>query len=156
MRQSNRGKVLRFSHLHHCSDFLDSPFGLPLIWLQTRPPSPRVTLAMGKQKAEQWDSMWPLPGLQVSQELTCRMVNTHHQTSQLTPLHSATKLLFLFLFCFVFRYFLHLHFKCYLESPLYPPLSALLPYPPTQTSWPWHSPVLGHIKFARPGGLSFQ
>jgi hypothetical protein len=31
---------------------------------------------------------------------------------------------------------------------------TLLPYPPTPTSWLWHSPVLGHIKFAR--GLSSQ
>jgi hypothetical protein len=50
---------------------------------------------------------------------------------------------------FFIRYFLHLHFKCYPESPLYPPL-ALLPNPPTPASWPWHSPVLGHIIFARP------
>jgi hypothetical protein len=28
-----------------------------------------------------------------------------------------------------------------------------LPYPPTPTSWPWRSPVLRHIKFARPRGL---
>jgi hypothetical protein len=28
--------------------------------------------------------------------------------------------------------------------------SPLLPYPPTPTSWTWHSPVLRHIKFARP------
>ena len=34
--------------------------------------------------------------------------------------------------------------------------APLLPYPPTPTSWPWHSPVLGHIKFARPRGLSSQ
>jgi hypothetical protein len=53
------------------------------------------------------------------------------------------------------RYFLHLHFKCYLKSPLCPP-PTLLPYPPTPTSWPWHSPVLGHIKFARPRGLYSQ
>jgi hypothetical protein len=26
----------------------------------------------------------------------------------------------------------------------------LLPNPPTPASWPWHSPVLGHIIFARP------
>jgi hypothetical protein len=44
--------------------------------------------------------------------------------------------------------FLLLHFKCYPESSLYP-LPTLLPYSPTPTSWPWHSPVLGHIKFAR-------
>jgi hypothetical protein len=32
-----------------------------------------------------------------------------------------------------------------------------LPYPhPTPTSWPWCSPVLRHIKFARPMGLSFH
>jgi hypothetical protein len=31
-----------------------------------------------------------------------------------------------------------------------------LPYPPTPTSWPWRSPVLRHIKFARPMGLSFH
>jgi hypothetical protein len=46
------------------------------------------------------------------------------------------------------RYFLHLQFTCYPESPLYPP-PALLPNPPTPASWPWHSPVLGHIIFAR-------
>jgi hypothetical protein len=57
-------------------------------------------------------------------------------------------IVFFFFQCFI-GYFLHLHFKCYPKSPLYP-LSALLPYPPTPASWPWRSPVLGHIKFARP------
>jgi hypothetical protein len=43
------------------------------------------------------------------------------------------------------------------KYPITPPLSSiLLPYPPTPTSWPWHSPVLGHKKFARPRGLSSQ
>jgi hypothetical protein len=50
---------------------------------------------------------------------------------------------------FFIRYILHLHFKCYPQSPLYPP-STLLPSPPTSASWPWHSPVLGHMIFARP------
>jgi hypothetical protein len=45
------------------------------------------------------------------------------------------------------------NFKCYPESSLYPS-PALLPYPPNPTSWPWHSSVLGHIKFAIPRGLS--
>jgi hypothetical protein len=31
-----------------------------------------------------------------------------------------------------------------------------LPYPPTPTSWPQRSPLLGHIKFAQPMGLSSQ
>ena len=36
-------------------------------------------------------------------------------------------------------------------SPKYLILSlALLPNPPTPASWPWYSPVLGHIIFARP------
>ena len=34
--------------------------------------------------------------------------------------------------------------------------SPLLPYPPIPIFWPWRSPVLGHIKFASPMGLSFQ
>jgi hypothetical protein len=31
-----------------------------------------------------------------------------------------------------------------------------LPHPPTPNSWLWHSPVLSHIKFARPMGLFFH
>jgi hypothetical protein len=58
-----------------------------------------------------------------------------------------------FFFKFFIRYLLHLHFKCYPKSPPYP---TPLPYPPTPTSWPWRSPVLRHIKFARPRGLSSQ
>ena len=45
------------------------------------------------------------------------------------------------------------NFKCYPESS---PNTPLLPDPPTPTSWPWHSPVLRHIKFAQPMGLSFH
>jgi hypothetical protein len=40
------------------------------------------------------------------------------------------------------------------KSPI--PSPPPLPYPPTPTSWPWCSPVLRHIKFARPMGLSFH
>jgi hypothetical protein len=58
-------------------------------------------------------------------------------------------------FSFFIRYFLYLHFKCYPESSLYPH-PALFSYPPNLTSWLWHSPALGHIKFARPRGLSSQ
>jgi hypothetical protein len=52
-------------------------------------------------------------------------------------------------FEYFIRYFLILHFKCYPQSPLYP-LPDLLTNPPTPASWPWHSPVLGHIIFTRP------
>ena len=67
---------------------------------------------------------------------------------------------FFFVFSNVFysifiRYFLHLHCKCYPESSPYPPHIPCC-YPPTPTSWPWRSPVLGHIKFARPRVLSSQ
>jgi hypothetical protein len=47
------------------------------------------------------------------------------------------------------RYFLYLHFKCYPGNPLYT-LPALIPNPHTPASWPWHSPVLGHMIFSRP------
>jgi hypothetical protein len=36
------------------------------------------------------------------------------------------------------------------------PSSPPLPYPPTPPSWPWCSPVLRHIKFVIPRGLSSQ
>ena len=32
------------------------------------------------------------------------------------------------------------------KSPI--PSAHTLPYPPTPTSWPWRSPVLGHIQFS--------
>ena len=60
----------------------------------------------------------------------------------------------IFLFLFFIRYFPRLHFQCYPErSPIPTPP---IPYPPTPPFWPWRSPVLGHIKFACPMGLSFQ
>jgi hypothetical protein len=56
-------------------------------------------------------------------------------------------------FFFFITYFPQLHFQCYPKSPPHPPP---LPYPPISIFWPWHSPVLGHIKFACPMGISFQ
>jgi hypothetical protein len=52
-------------------------------------------------------------------------------------------------FIFFIRYFLHLHFKCYRQNPLYPHPS-LIPNPPTPDSWPWHSSVWGHMIFTTP------
>jgi hypothetical protein len=61
-----------------------------------------------------------------------------------------------FLFFLLDIFFIYIsNFKCYPKSSLYPP-PTLLPYPPIPTSWPWHFPVLGHIKFAIPRGLSSQ
>jgi hypothetical protein len=62
------------------------------------------------------------------------------------------------LFFFLIRYFLYLHFKCYplswfslWKSPLSIPFPLpLLTNPPTPTSWPWHSPTLGHQAFTGP------
>jgi hypothetical protein len=47
---------------------------------------------------------------------------------------------------------LFLHFYFFINFLL----DIFFPYSPTPTSWPCHSPVLGHIKFARPRGLSSQ
>ena len=52
---------------------------------------------------------------------------------------------FMLVFFFLIGYLFHLHFQYYPKSPPHAP-----------TSWPWRSPVLRHIKFARPMGLSFQ
>jgi hypothetical protein len=52
---------------------------------------------------------------------------------------------FIFFLFFFIRYFIHLHFKCYPKSPLYPPLT-LLSNPSSPTSWPWHSPILWQIQ----------
>jgi hypothetical protein len=57
-------------------------------------------------------------------------------------------------YCYYYyiRYFLHLHFQCYPKNPPYlPPPNS--PNQLTPTCWPWCSPVLRHIKFARPRGL---
>ena len=68
----------------------------------------------------------------------------------------------LFLFTF-FSFFFHFFklgiYFIYISNaiPKVPyTLSHPLPHPPTPTSWPWRSPVLRHIKFARPMSLSFQ
>jgi hypothetical protein len=71
-----------------------------------------------------------------------------------TPLRYSWVNNFFFKIIFI-RYFPHLYFQCYPKSPPYPHPPPL-PYPPTPTSWPWRSPVLRHIKFARPMGLSFH
>jgi hypothetical protein len=58
---------------------------------------------------------------------------------------------YIFFLDFFITYFLQLHFQCYPKAPPPP-----LPYPPIPIFWPWHSPVLGHITFVWPMGLSFQ
>jgi hypothetical protein len=65
-----------------------------------------------------------------------------------------TFLSFFFSYFIFITYFPQLHFQCYPKSLPHPPL--LLPYLPIPIFWPWRSPVLGHIKFACPVGLSFQ
>ena len=59
--------------------------------------------------------------------------------------------------CFFLTFLLGI-FLIYISNaiPKVPHTIPPLPYPPTPTSWPWCSPVLRHIKFARPMGLSFH
>ena len=68
-------------------------------------------------------------------------------------------LLVLFLFLVFLNFLLHIFFiyisnaipfpSFHSENPLTLP-PPLLPNPPTSASWPWHSPVLGHMIFAIP------
>ena len=55
-------------------------------------------------------------------------------------------------FFFLIGYLFHYISKAISKVPH--TLTHPLPVPPTPTSWPCHSPVLRHIKFARPMGLS--
>jgi hypothetical protein len=62
-----------------------------------------------------------------------------------------------FLF-FFFNFFLLRIFLNYISNAI-PKVPHTLPPTPLPTHfhfWPWHSPVLGNIKFASPMGLSFQ
>jgi hypothetical protein len=57
-----------------------------------------------------------------------------------------------------FNIFLLRIFLNYISNaiPKVPHTLSQLPYPPIPTFRPWRSPVLGHIKFLCPMGLSFQ
>jgi hypothetical protein len=84
-------------------------------------------------------------------------VSAYHVCSFVTGLpHSGQYFLFCFcLFVYLFiTYFPQLHFQCYPKSPRFPP--PHFPTHPFLFFWPWRSPVLGHIKFVCPMGLSFQ
>jgi hypothetical protein len=61
-----------------------------------------------------------------------------------------------FLYFFKFFYWVFSSFTFPMLSQKSPIPSPPLPYPHTPTSWPWCSPVLRHIKFAWPMGLSFH
>jgi hypothetical protein len=56
----------------------------------------------------------------------------------------------------IFYYYIFFSITFRMLSQKSPIPSPQLPYPPIPIFWPWHSPVLGHIKFACPMGLSFQ
>jgi hypothetical protein len=54
------------------------------------------------------------------------MVSGFHMLTTIFHLYSkSNKNSIFFFFKFFIRYFLHLHFKCYPESPLYPPPALL-------------------------------
>jgi hypothetical protein len=72
--------------------------------------------------------------------------------------HCSFSFLFKFNISFFFNifYYVFSSIKFPMLSQKSPIPSPQLPYPPIPTFWPWCSPVLGHIKFASPMGLSFQ
>jgi hypothetical protein len=87
----------------------------------------------------------------------------HHSVKQWTKINT---LLFFFFFClfvfiylFIYLFLLHI-FLNYISNaiPKVPhTFSPPLPYSLIPIFfWPWRSPVLGHIQFVCPMGLSFQ
>jgi hypothetical protein len=75
----------------------------------------------------------------------------HIKGKRSTKIAIIYRILFLFLLDIFFIYISNAITKVPYTLP-----PDLLPYPLTPTSWPWHYPVLEHIKFARPKGLSSQ
>jgi hypothetical protein len=64
-------------------------------------------------------------------------------------------LIYLFINIFYYYVFSSITFRMLSKkSPI--PSPAHVPTHPFPFFWPWRSPVLGHIKFACPMGLSFQ
>jgi hypothetical protein len=61
--------------------------------------------------------------------------------------------IFLFYFFNIFYYYVFSSITFRMLSQKSPIPSPPLPYPPIPIFWPWHSPVLGHIKFVCPMGL---
>ena len=116
-----------------------------------------IGIGMANLHVNLWEHIQPQPAslpvpyvLQISPESE---MNPGWQQSHL-PLHYSSHFFLLLWPSLQFISFI-LHFKCYPGSSLYA-LPALLPYPPTPTSWPWRSPVLGHIKFGKRGPLVLQ
>jgi hypothetical protein len=78
--------------------------------------------------------------------------HTDHFTSYSISFFNAIKF-FLFLNIFLLRIFLNYISNAIPKVPHTPPPT---PLPTHSQFWPWRSPVLRHIKFACPMGLSFQ
>jgi hypothetical protein len=74
----------------------------------------------------------------------------------LLPMTCSACFLFFFLLSGFFFYYVFSSVTFPMLSQKSPIPSPQLPYPPIPIFWPWRSPVLGHIQFVCPMGLSFQ
>jgi hypothetical protein len=61
--------------------------------------------------------------------------------------------IYLFIYLFILDIFFIYISNAISKAPYNYPPPALIPNPPIPAAWPWHSPVLGHMIFARPGPL---
>jgi hypothetical protein len=105
-------------------------------------PSPFSAICTGYQTVLEVEQSWLY--YQKKKKISCRCLFLN--------IWYAIPVRVLFFIIFI-RYFLHLHFKYYPQRPLYPPPTLLL-NAPTPASWPWNSPVLGHMIFTRPKASS--
>jgi hypothetical protein len=74
--------------------------------------------------------------------------STQQLTQTDTDIHNLDGAWGLFFFFNIFFYYVFSSITFPMLSQKSPIPSPPLPYPPIPTFWPWHSPVLGHIKFA--------
>jgi hypothetical protein len=95
------------------------------------------------------------PIIKNKQNKTKQKTNIKPRFDFLNHCHVETKVAVVIVFNFLLDIFFIYISNAILKVPYTLP-PTLLPYPPTPTSWSWRSPVLEHIKFAIPRGLSSQ
>jgi hypothetical protein len=110
---------------------------------------PRVyQLARPTGQPVPWTPLYGLLSAEVDTEELSTLRMVHWKAQERIP----SSHVFFFFFSEIFSLF-----TFQMLSRKFPiPSPTPLPYPPTSTSWPWRSPVLRHIKFAKPRDLSFH
>ena len=80
--------------------------------------------------------------------MTCQIIAFRKELTTIITINGHSIKLSLFYYILLDIFFIYISNA--IPKVPYTLLPTLLPNPPTPTSWLWHSPVLGHMVFARP------